>query len=46
MGRLVQEIIKDVLDAYTERDVQKALDAWGRDEEVDEPLHQPVPRDP
>lgn len=36
MGRLVQEIIKDVLDAYTERDVQKALDAWGRDEEVDD----------
>jgi phosphate transport system protein len=36
MGRLVQEIIKEVLDAYTERDVQKALDAWGRDEEVDD----------
>ena len=36
LGRLVQEIIKDVLDAYIERDVSKALAAWNRDEEVDD----------
>src|SRR3546814_15945044 len=28
MGRLVQEIIQDVLDSYTERDLDKALAAW------------------
>ncbi|NKD88635.1 phosphate signaling complex protein PhoU [Haematospirillum sp. 15-248] len=38
MGRLVQEIIKEVLDAYVERDVDKALGVWHRDQEVDE-LH-------
>ncbi|MEQ8965421.1 MAG: phosphate signaling complex protein PhoU [Azospirillaceae bacterium] len=36
MGRLVQEIIKEVLDAYTEQDVDRALEAWNRDEEVDD----------
>ncbi len=36
MGRLVQEIIKEVLDAYTEADLEKALNAWHRDEEADE----------
>jgi phosphate transport system protein len=36
MGRLVQEIIKDVLDAYTNKDVDKALAAWHNDEEVDD----------
>ncbi len=36
MGRMVLEIIKDVLDAYTERDLDKALAAWHRDEEVDD----------
>jgi phosphate transport system protein len=36
MGRLVQEIIKDVLDAYAEHDAEKAISAWQRDEEVDE----------
>lgn len=35
MGKLVQEIMKDVLDAYTERDVAKAVAAWQRDEELD-----------
>ncbi|HZH26770.1 MAG TPA: phosphate signaling complex protein PhoU [Azospirillaceae bacterium] len=35
MGRLVQEIVKDVLDAYIERDVAKAFAAWHRDEELD-----------
>jgi phosphate transport system protein len=36
MGRLVQQIIKDVLDAYTDRDLQKALAAWNGDEAVDD----------
>jgi len=36
MARLVQEIIKDVLDAYIERDAARAIDVWRRDEEVDE----------
>jgi phosphate transport system protein len=35
MGRLVQQIIKEVLDAYVERDADKAYAAWSRDEEVD-----------
>jgi phosphate transport system protein len=38
MGRIVQELINDILDAYVERDVRKAIDVWQRDEEVDE-LH-------
>jgi phosphate transport system protein len=36
MGRLVQEIMKDVFDAYTERDVEKAVNAWQRDQELDD----------
>ena len=36
MARLVQVIIKDVLDSYVERDPERAVDAWRRDEEVDE----------
>ncbi len=36
MARLVQDIVNDTLDAYVERDVDKAMDAWSRDEEVDE----------
>ena len=36
MGKLVQEIINDVLDAYVERDVTKAVDVWNRDQEVDD----------
>src|SRR5258706_1527841 len=35
MGKLVQQIIKDVLDALTERDADNARAAWSRDEEVD-----------
>lgn len=35
MGVLVQGMIKDVLDAYIERDAQKAQDVWRADEEVD-----------
>ena len=36
MGRLVQQLIKDILDAYVEHDADKAVGAWRRDEEVDE----------
>lgn len=36
MGRMVQEMIKDVLDAYMERDTEKAHNVWRRDAEVDE----------
>lgn len=35
MGRMAQEIIKDVFDAYAERDVEKAMAVWKRDEEID-----------
>ncbi|HYE48246.1 MAG TPA: phosphate signaling complex protein PhoU [Azospirillaceae bacterium] len=35
MGRIVQEMLKDVLDAYVARDVTKAVQAWHRDEELD-----------
>lgn len=36
MGHLVEELIKDVLDSYIERDVDKAIAAWERDEELDD----------
>src|SRR4051794_13194350 len=36
MGRLVQEIMKEVLDAFIERDVEKAVAARRRDEELDD----------
>jgi len=36
MASLVQAMIKDVLDAYVERDVERAEAVWRRDEEVDE----------
>ncbi|KAA5606500.1 phosphate signaling complex protein PhoU [Roseospira marina] len=35
MARLAQEIVKDVLDAYVERDVDRAIVVWRRDEELD-----------
>ncbi|MBL8669792.1 MAG: phosphate signaling complex protein PhoU [Alphaproteobacteria bacterium] len=35
MGDLVQEIIKQVLDAYVNLDTDSALEAWRRDEQVD-----------
>ena len=35
-ARLAQQIIKDVLDAYVERDADKAVAVWQRDEELDE----------
>ena len=36
MGRLVQQMIKDVLDAYIERNADKAMAVWTSDREVDE----------
>jgi len=36
MGKLVQEIMKEVLDAYIDRDLDKAIAAWRRDEDLDD----------
>ena len=36
MGRQVQQMFKDVLDAYAQRNAAKAMQVWGSDEEVDE----------
>jgi phosphate transport system protein len=36
MGWLSQQIIRDVLNAYSQRDAEKALHAWNSDEELDE----------
>ncbi len=36
MGRLVASRLKDVLDAYTSGELDKALSVWSRDDEVDE----------
>lgn len=36
MARLASQMIKDVLDAFVERDVEKAVAVWNADEEVDE----------
>jgi len=36
MGEYAQGMIKDVLDAYIERDVDKAIAVWRADEELDE----------
>jgi phosphate transport system protein len=36
MGKLAQVLIKDVLDAYVQRDPEKAMHVWLGDEELDE----------
>ena len=36
MGQVVKEMIKNVLDAYVNGDVPKAVRVWNRDEELDE----------
>jgi phosphate transport system protein len=36
MAGLALQLVKDVIDAYVERDADKALDVWNRDEELDE----------
>ncbi|EME71967.1 phosphate uptake regulator [Paramagnetospirillum caucaseum] len=35
LGELVQALLKDILDAYVDRDLDKAIGVWGRDEDVD-----------
>lgn len=35
LGEMVRGLLKDVLDAYLEKDLTKALGVWSRDEEVD-----------
>jgi len=35
MGRTVQEMVKDVLDAFVHRNVEKAVAVWNRDEQID-----------
>jgi phosphate transport system protein len=36
MAQIAQEMVKGVLDAYVERDTQKVLAVWHRDDEVDD----------
>jgi len=36
MGRLAQRLIKEVLDAYAEKNAEKAVAVWARDEEIDD----------
>jgi phosphate transport system protein len=36
MGKLVARMVKDVLDAYANRDVDKALAVWSQDKNVDD----------
>jgi phosphate transport system protein len=36
MGRMVMSMMKNVIDAYVEHDVEKAVAVWHADEEVDE----------
>ncbi|EDP62174.1 Phosphate uptake regulator, PhoU [alpha proteobacterium BAL199] len=36
MGRLTHSVIKDVLDSYSEPNVDKAVAAWNRDQEIDQ----------
>jgi phosphate transport system protein len=35
MGQLVQSMVKDALDAYVQRDGDKAVSVWRRDDEID-----------
>lgn len=36
MGKLAQQSIKDVIDAYVEHDAQKAIAVWKRDDDLDD----------
>ncbi len=36
MGQIAQKLLKDVLDAYIERNADQAIDVWQRDRELDE----------
>ena len=44
MGNIVQEMLNNVLDAYMEKNVDKAMQVWQRDIDVDE-LHTSVFRE-
>ncbi len=44
MGKMVQEMLKNILDAYMEKNVEAALEIWERDIEVDE-LHTSIFKD-
>jgi phosphate transport system protein len=44
LGELVQALLKDILDAYVDRDLDKAIRVWARDEDVDS-LYNTVFRD-
>ncbi len=35
MAQVAQQMIKDVLDAYIDRDVEKAMEVWHRDDDLD-----------
>jgi phosphate transport system protein len=35
MGRLAQEALKNILDAYAQRDAEKAMEVWRSDEDLD-----------
>ena len=35
MNEFAMELMKDVLDAYAQRDVERALDVWERDVDLD-----------
>jgi phosphate transport system protein len=36
MAQITQAMVKDILDAYVERDADKAIATWRRDDEVDD----------
>ena len=36
MAQITQAMVKDVLDAYVERDAEKVMADWRRDDEVDD----------
>ena len=46
MNDFATELMKDVLDAYAQRDVERALDVWERDVELDALEDFGVPRSP
>ena len=46
MNEFATELMKDVLDAYAQRDVERALDVWERDVDLDALGRLGVPRSP
>ena len=35
LGEMAQRMVKDALDAYAERDVERAIEVWNRDDDLD-----------